>query len=142
MNTINDLEPEAEQWESSVPPEYRYSCEDEAAQPPERTLRLAGGTAVDNPAQRPWSLTALEASNNHLDPISRLLAEVIPTGTATLTVEQVAPIVGLGRTAAYEAVKRGDLPSRKVNGRVLIPVPALLSWLGVEASSGITREAR
>jgi hypothetical protein len=142
MNAMNDLAPEVEQWEPCVPPEYRYSREDEAAQPPERTLRLAGGTAVDNPAQRAWSLASPEASSTHLDPISRLLAEVIPTGTATLTVEQVAPIVGLGRTAAYEAVKRGDLPSRKVNGRVLIPVPALLVWLGVEASSDITREAR
>jgi hypothetical protein len=142
MNTMTDLAPEVEQWEPCVPPEYRYSCEDEAAQQPERTLRLAGGTAVDNPAQRPWSLASPEASSTHHDPISRLLAEVIPTGSATLTVEQVAPIVGLGRTAAYEAVKRGDLPSRKVNGRVLIPVPALLVWLGVEAPSGIASEAR
>lgn len=141
MNTISRLAHQAEEWEPCVPPEYRYSCEDEAALQPDRTLRLAGGTAVDSPAERTWGLGSLESADAHLDPISRLLAEVIPQGTATLTVEQTAPIVGLGRTAAYDAVKRGDIPARRVNGRVVIPVPALLIWLGVEAPASIAGEA-
>ena len=49
----------------------------------------------------------------------------------TLTVEEVAELLGLGRTAAYEAARRGDIPSRRLGRRVLIPVPALLTWLNV-----------
>ena len=49
---------------------------------------------------------------------------------ATTTVEEVAELLGLGRSAAYEAVRRGDLPARRLGRRILIPVPALLAWLG------------
>lgn len=48
----------------------------------------------------------------------------------TLSVEEVAPLLGLGRTAAYEAARRGQIPSRRLGRRVVIPVPALLEWLG------------
>lgn len=47
-----------------------------------------------------------------------------------LTVEEVAALLGLGRTAAYEAARRGELPSRRLGRRVIVPVPALLDWLG------------
>ena len=50
---------------------------------------------------------------------------------ATITVEEAAGLLGLGRSAAYEAVRRGDLPSRRLGRRIVIPVPALLTWLGV-----------
>jgi excisionase family DNA binding protein len=57
---------------------------------------------------------------------------------ATITVEETAAVLGLGRSAAYEAVRRGDLPSRRLGRRIVIPVPALLTWLGVpEASSTV-----
>ncbi len=49
----------------------------------------------------------------------------------TLTVEEVASLLGLGRTAAYEAARRGEIPSRRLGRRVIVPVPALLDWLGV-----------
>jgi excisionase family DNA binding protein len=48
----------------------------------------------------------------------------------TLTVEEVASLLGLGRTAAYEAARRGEIPSRRLGRRVIVPVPALLEWLG------------
>ncbi len=51
---------------------------------------------------------------------------------ATITVEQAASVLGLGRTAAYEAARRGEFPTRKLGRRVLVPVPALLEWLGTE----------
>ena len=53
-------------------------------------------------------------------------------GKATITIEQAAMILGLGRTAAYEAARRGEFPTRKLGRRVLVPVPALLEWLGAE----------
>ena len=48
----------------------------------------------------------------------------------TLTVEEVASLLGLGRTATYEAARRGQIPSRRLGRRVVVPVPALLEWLG------------
>lgn len=51
-------------------------------------------------------------------------------GKATITVEQTATILGLGRTAAYEAARRGEFPARRLGRRVVVPVPALLDWLG------------
>ena len=49
----------------------------------------------------------------------------------TLSIEEVASLLGLGRTTAYEAARRGEIPSRKLGRRVIVPVPALLEWLGV-----------
>jgi excisionase family DNA binding protein len=51
-------------------------------------------------------------------------------GKATITIEQTARLLGLGRTAAYDAAKRGELPTRRLGRRLLVPVPALLDWLG------------
>lgn len=49
---------------------------------------------------------------------------------ATITVEEAAALLGIGRTAAYEAARRGQLPTRRLGRRLLVPVPAFLSWLG------------
>jgi hypothetical protein len=49
---------------------------------------------------------------------------------ATIDVDTLALVLGIGRNAAYEAVKTGDVPSWKIGGRILIPVPALLRRLG------------
>lgn len=48
----------------------------------------------------------------------------------TLSIDEVASVLGLGRTAAYEAARRGDIPSRRLGRRVIVPVPAFLDWLG------------
>lgn len=48
----------------------------------------------------------------------------------TLTVEEAASLLSLGRTAAYEAVRRGEIPARRLGRRLVVPVPALLAWLG------------
>jgi excisionase family DNA binding protein len=53
----------------------------------------------------------------------------------TLTVEEAAALLGLGRSATYEAARRGDIPTRRLGRRVVVPVPALLSWLGVQDGS-------
>ncbi len=51
-------------------------------------------------------------------------------GRVTITIEQAAQVLGLGRTAAYEAARRGELPTRRLGRRLLVPVPELLTWLG------------
>jgi excisionase family DNA binding protein len=51
-------------------------------------------------------------------------------GRATVTVEEVAQVLGVSRGSAYEGVRTGALPSLRLGRRVLVPVPALLSLLG------------
>lgn len=52
---------------------------------------------------------------------------------ATITVEEAARVLGIGRTSAYEAARRGDIPTVRVGRRVVVPVPALLRLLGGES---------
>jgi excisionase family DNA binding protein len=56
-------------------------------------------------------------------------------GRLTVTVEEVAKLLGLGRSAAYEAARRGDIPSRRLGRRVVVPVPLLVEWLGIRAAA-------
>lgn len=39
----------------------------------------------------------------------------------TITVEQAAAALGIGRNQAYEAVRSGELPSIRIGRRILIP---------------------
>jgi excisionase family DNA binding protein len=43
----------------------------------------------------------------------------------TLTVEECAKVLGIGRSAAYEAVRSGQIPTIRVGRRFLIPKSAL-----------------
>ena len=52
----------------------------------------------------------------------------------TLSIEEAATLLGLGRTAAYEAARRGQIPTRRLGRRLIVPVPALLEWLGADGS--------
>lgn len=54
------------------------------------------------------------------------------TDRATITVEEMARVLNLGRSAAYEAARRGELPTRRVGRRLVVPVPAFLRWLAGE----------
>ena len=47
----------------------------------------------------------------------------------TLSVEQAARILGIGRSAAYEAIRCGQIPAIRIGRRVLIPRVALLRML-------------
>lgn len=51
---------------------------------------------------------------------------------ATLTVEEAAEILGIGRSAAYAAVRRDEIPSLRLGRRVLVPTAPLLRLLGLE----------
>lgn len=54
---------------------------------------------------------------------------------ATISVQEAAALIGIGRTAAYEAARRGELPTRRLGRRLFVPVPALLEWLSLPASA-------
>ncbi len=43
----------------------------------------------------------------------------------TYSVEEAARVLGIGRNGAYEAVRRGDIPSIRIGKRYLIPKAAL-----------------
>ena len=45
-------------------------------------------------------------------------------GKDVLTVEQAGKRLGICRNSAYEAVKKGEIPSIKVGGKIIIPVVA------------------
>jgi len=51
---------------------------------------------------------------------------------AVLSVEEAGALLNVGRTAAYDAVRRGELPVLRVGRRMLVPVPALLRLIGYE----------
>ena len=43
----------------------------------------------------------------------------------TLTVQEAATLLGIGRNSAYEAIKTGTLPSVQIGRRILVPRAAL-----------------
>ena len=49
----------------------------------------------------------------------------------TLTVEQAAKILGIGRSTAYELVHRGDIPSVRLGRRIVVPVGKIAQCLGM-----------
>lgn len=51
-------------------------------------------------------------------------------GRATIGVAEAADLLGIGRSAAYEAARRGQLPTLRLGRRLLVPVPRLLALLG------------
>jgi excisionase family DNA binding protein len=56
-------------------------------------------------------------------------ARQLPT---VLTVEHAGRLLGLGRSAAYEAVRRGELPTLKFGRRLLVPTGKVLELLGLD----------
>ena len=59
---------------------------------------------------------------------------------ATVTVEIAARVLGIGRSAAYEAAKRGELPTIRLGRRLVVPVPRLLDLLGARRDPMRERE--
>lgn len=50
----------------------------------------------------------------------------------TITVEQAAEVLGIGRSTAYELVRSGDLAAIRLRRRIVVPVARLAERLGVE----------
>jgi excisionase family DNA binding protein len=69
-----------------------------------------------------------------LEVVENVLGE--HAGKPTITVDEFAQVFGIGRSTAFEAVRRGDVPSIKLGRRVVVPVPALTAQLlGVNATN-------
>ena len=52
-----------------------------------------------------------------------------PEERKTLTVDEAARYLGIGRSAAYDAVNQGDIPVLRIGRRFLVPVVALEKML-------------
>ena len=60
----------------------------------------------------------------------------------TLTVPEVANLVGLSLSAAYEAVRQGRIPAIRVSERrIVVPTAPLLKLLGIGPGEGRGRDA-
>lgn len=62
---------------------------------------------------------------SHLDPDKH-----IPLSAARLgySIEEFAQLVGIGRTLAYQAALRGEIPTRRIGRRLIVPKAALDAW--------------
>jgi excisionase family DNA binding protein len=59
----------------------------------------------------------------------------------TLTVEETAKLLGISRGLAFQAVRRGDIPSIRIGRRILVPfarLRALLDGDGEAAAMSLT----
>ena len=60
----------------------------------------------------------------------------------TMTVEEAAELLGISRNSAYEAVRRGEIPSVRLGRRILIPTEQLRRLLAGEQPVTVTDGAR
>jgi excisionase family DNA binding protein len=60
----------------------------------------------------------------------------LPDAPAALTVEEAARVLRIGRSAAYAAVRAGELPVIRLGRRLLVPRARLDRLLGLENGDG------
>ena len=53
----------------------------------------------------------------------------------TLTIEETAAFLGIGRSSAYQAAQRGALPTIRIGRRCLVPAARLLTLLGIRPAT-------
>ncbi|MDN4163356.1 excisionase family DNA-binding protein [Nocardioides abyssi] len=53
---------------------------------------------------------------------------------ATLTVDETASVLGISRSACYEAIHNDEIPSLRIGRRLVVPIRPLMTLLGVEAA--------
>ena len=63
-----------------------------------------------------------------------MAAELLPdpTNEPTISVERAGQLLGISRGSAYEAVRRGEVPSIRIGRRVVVPTAALLRLLSLD----------
>lgn len=57
------------------------------------------------------------------------------SGRLTMSVDEAAAVLGIGRNAAYEAVRRGEIPSLRIGGRILVPRAAVRKMLSLDGQN-------
>ena len=59
-----------------------------------------------------------------------------PEEQPTVTVEQAGAWLGLSRSSAYEAARRGEIPTLRFNRRLRVPTAKLRVLLGIDPELG------
>ena len=62
-------------------------------------------------------------------------ADAHRTGRKTIRVEEAGRWLGVSRNAAYEAAKRGEIPTIKIGRRLLVPVVPFERMLGLSGAA-------
>lgn len=57
-------------------------------------------------------------------------------GRLIVTVPEAGALLGLSRNSAYDAAKRGEIPTLKLGNRLVVPVPRLLELVGITLPDG------
>ena len=55
--------------------------------------------------------------------------------------EDLCPLLGIGRSTAYELVNRRDFPTIRVGRKILIPRDAFEKWLEAQTAEAFSQEA-
>lgn len=58
-----------------------------------------------------------------------------PAKEPVLSVARAGEVLGLSRGSAYEAVRRGEIPSLRFNRRLVVPTARLLAMLGQDTAA-------
>lgn len=53
------------------------------------------------------------------------------TSRAVISVAEAGQLLGLSRSSAYQAAQRGEIPTLRIGGRILVPTAPLLEMLGL-----------
>jgi excisionase family DNA binding protein len=74
----------------------------------------------------------------------RKLPNLDPVKNPTMTVEELAELLGTGRTATYDAIRANDdIPVIRVGRKILIPTAAIRRLLELDGPvSGVPESAR
>jgi len=59
----------------------------------------------------------------------------------TISVPEAGQLLGLGRYAAYDAVKRGEIPVLRFGRRLVVPTARILAMIGLDMTPGGTDAA-
>jgi excisionase family DNA binding protein len=65
-----------------------------------------------------------------------------PAERPTLTVDEVAEILGLDRKTVYAAVNSGELPSLRVGRRILVPTSWLAARITPDSEDDLLTDSR
>jgi excisionase family DNA binding protein len=101
-------------------------------------LRDVLADALEGAAERLRGRTRIRDLSNESSAKEQVVAPSVPQlfeGKLTLTVAEAAEVLGISRSAAYEALRRGQIPSIRLGRRILVPVFALSQRLCGESSA-------
>ena len=65
----------------------------------------------------------------------KTLDEAVADPRAVFSIPEVGELLGMGRSSAYAAAQRGEIPVLALGRRSVVPKASLLSLLGVDPSA-------